>query len=103
MRLQAPGPPVLDGDGAYTPGIPTDLTPALVWASIVPATARDLERLVGGTTLAQQAHIIRFPYHPGVTTETQITFGTRTFNVKGVENPRERNIETIVACTEVVA
>jgi head-tail adaptor len=103
IRLQAPGPAVPDGDGAYTSGPDVDLTPAMVWAAIVPATARDLERLAAGTTLAQATHILRFPHHPGVTTETKITFGTRTFSVVGVENPSERNVETIALCTEVVA
>jgi head-tail adaptor len=101
ITLQNPGTPVPDGEGGYTLTY-VDLTPAKVWSSISPATAADLERLGGGTVLAQATHVLRFPYHRGVTTETRVVFGTRNFSVIGVSNPGERNVETVVLAMEIV-
>jgi head-tail adaptor len=101
ITVQNPGAPVPDGEGGYTLTY-IDLTPALVWALIMPATAADLEHLGGGTIVAQATHVLRFPYHPGVTTETRVLFGSRTLSVIGVQNPGERNIETVVVATEIV-
>jgi len=101
VTLQNPGAPIPDGEGGATFTY-ADLTPAKVWSSVMPATAADLERLAGGTVLAQATHVLRFPYHPGVTTETRVLFGGRTFNVVGVANPAERNIETVLLAVEIV-
>jgi head-tail adaptor len=101
VTLQGPGAPVPDGDGGYTYTY-GDLTPARVWATISPATAADLERLGGGTVLAQATHVLRLPYHRGVTTETRVLFGSRIFSVIGVANPGERNLETVVLAMEIV-
>jgi SPP1 family predicted phage head-tail adaptor len=78
-----------------------NLNPARVWASITPATARDLERIASATTIATASHLVVIPYHPQVTTHSRILFGTRVFNVTGVANPEERNIELILACVEI--
>jgi head-tail adaptor len=102
VRLQNPGPPVSDGEGGYTQSW-TDLTPATWDCSIDPATARDLERVTAGTTLATASHVVRGRYHPGITTATRILFGARTLYVNGVANPEERNVETIALCQEIVA
>jgi head-tail adaptor len=109
------GPPVPDGDGDFTQPF-TDLA-ALWWASIKPATARDLERVVAGTVLATATHIVRMQYLAGVTTKTEVlmpapTFASRpededwsgrTLHVTGVTNPDEANVELVLACAEVVA
>jgi hypothetical protein len=103
VTLQGPGgPPVPDGDGGFTE-TPAPLTPPTWWCSIVPATARDLERVTAGTTLAAATHVAEGDYHAGITTETEILFRGRTLYVKGVINPEERNITTIALCSEVVA
>jgi head-tail adaptor len=102
IHLQDLGEAVRDGQGSWTYPNVVDLSPPEVWSSITPATAADLERIAGGTVIAEATHVLRFPYHPGVTTQTQILFGSRTFNVAGVANPNERNLETIVLATEAV-
>lgn len=101
VSLQNPGPPVGDGEGGFTQTW-TDLNPASVSARITPATAADLERVTSGTIIASASHIVTMPYHPQVTTQTRITFNGRTFYVKGVANPEERNVETIALCEEIV-
>lgn len=101
VTLGIPGPAVSDGDGGYTT---TDvpLSPAGLYAQITPATASDLERLAAGTVIATATHVVRMPYHAGITTQTVITFSGRRFAVTGVSNPEERNLETIVTAVEVV-
>lgn len=101
VRLQDPGDPMPDAEGNPV-ATWMDLIPATWWVSINPATARDLERVTAGTVLSTASHVIRGKFHPGVTTQTRILFGTRTFNVTGVSNPEERNIEMILTAVEIV-
>lgn len=99
--LENPGASVSDGDGGFTESW-TALSPSPVWASIMPATARDLERVAAGTILSTATHIVTMRYHSGVSTKTRITYGTRLMSVTGVTNPEERNISTVCVCAEVV-
>lgn len=94
--------PVPDGDGGFTEVL-TTLTPATVWASIAPATARDLERVVAGTVESAATHLVRVRYHPGITTKTRLLYGSRMLNVTSVQNTDERKIELVLVCEEVVA
>lgn len=102
VRLQRPGPALPDGDGGYTT-VWSDLDPAELYVSILPATAGGLERITAGTVLSMASHVVTGPYHAGVTTQTRILFGDRTLNVVGVVNPDERNVETVMVAAEVVA
>lgn len=89
-----------DGDGGYTQTFPA-LDPAGLYVQIATATARDQARHIAGTIASTATHVLRGPFHPGVTTLTRITFGTRTFNVVGVENLEERSIDMELLCAEV--
>ncbi len=102
VTLANPGAAVPDADGGFTQAF-ADLSPSTMSAKIAPATAADLERVGGGTVLSMATHVVTMPHHPGVTTTTRITFGSRTLNVIGVSNPDERSIETVCLCAEVVA
>jgi head-tail adaptor len=102
VTLENPGPPVPDGGGGFTETW-APLSPPTRMAEIKPATARDLERVVANAVESTASHILTMDYHAGVTTETRITFGTRVFTVDGLQNPDERNIDHVVACTEVVS
>jgi head-tail adaptor len=107
VTLTNPGTPVADGDGGYTETF-TALSPATVSAAIKPATARDLERVAGGTVMSTASHLITMRFHPGVTTETKVAWTTKdgrthTANVTGVQNTDERSIELVLTCVEVVA
>lgn len=101
VTLEKPGPPVSDNDGGYT-NPPVALSPSSMRAEIKPATARDLERSVANTVQSTASHIVTMDYHPQVDTTTRLLFNGRTFQVTGVQNPEERNIELVLACEEVV-
>lgn len=101
VTLQNPGPAVPDGDGGFTQSW-TDLVPAAVFARIQTATARDLERRAAGTVISTASHIVTLPYHPQVTTKTRVLFNGRTFNVLGVADAEEGDVETVAICAEVV-
>jgi len=101
VTLEAPGTAVADGDGGYTQ-VYTALTPPKVWASIEPATARDLERVAAGTVISTATHVIRCRYHAGIDTQTRIRFNDRTFSVTGVQNIEERNRELEIVAVEIV-
>lgn len=102
VHVENPGPPVADADGGFTQTW-SDAVPAYWPCSIDPATTRDLERVAAGTILATASHVVKGRYHPQITTQTRLMFGTREFHVTGVSNPQERNIQTVALCEEVVA
>jgi SPP1 family predicted phage head-tail adaptor len=103
ITLQTPTS-VSDGDSGFIDRWPPDggTTLATVWASIVPATARDLERVVAGTVQSSATHLVTIRYLAGVTTKTRVVFGSRLLSVTGMQNPEERNISLVLVCQESV-
>jgi hypothetical protein len=103
VTLSAPsGTPVSDGEGGYIfPMGPLD--PPTWWCASLPATQRNLERLTAGTVIASVDHALEGDFHPGITTQTQITFEGRTLYVREVRDPEDRHITTIAFCSEVAA
>lgn len=101
-----PGASVPDGDGGYTQTL-VPLSPAEVFGAIRPASVRDLERLTAGTVISQATHIVSMPFHPEITTETELRVEDfpnvdRRFSVVAVLNPNERDVESLLVCTELV-
>jgi head-tail adaptor len=45
---------------------------------------------------------LRGRFHPGITLETRVRFGARTFQVQSVTDVDEQQIEVILLCAEVV-
>jgi hypothetical protein len=103
MMWQNESAPVPDGDGGYTPGDWINLVPPTTSVSIEPATAKSLENVAAGTVLSTNMYIVGGPYHPQITTKSRGLFNGRIFNVVGVSNPKERNVDTIAVCVEIVA
>ena len=101
VLFQAPGAAVPDGDGGFTQTW-SDLSPATWHVSIEPATAQDLERVGAGTVLSTASHIVKGRFHPGVTTQTRMIFGGRTFSITGKANLEERGIFMELVAVEVV-
>jgi SPP1 family predicted phage head-tail adaptor len=101
VTLETPGEPIQNPDGGYTDTW-APLDPPAWNCAIQPVTSRDLESIAGGTILAQATHVVKGRYHPGITTQTRLTFVTRTLNVVYVANRDERQIETDLICAEVV-
>jgi SPP1 family predicted phage head-tail adaptor len=100
--IENPGTAVADLDGGYTE-VQTAAVPSPIWASIVPATARDLERVVASAVQSTATHVVTVRYHPAITTKTRLRFGSRVFAVTGVQNQDERNLELKLTCEEIVA
>jgi head-tail adaptor len=101
VLFQTPGAPVSDGDGGWT-NTWADLAPGAWMVSIEPATARDLERVAAGTVLSTASHIVKGRFHPGVTLQTRMIFGGRTFSITGKANVEERSITMELVAVEVV-
>lgn len=110
VTLENPGKAASDGDGGFTTPW-TPLSPPEVWASIMPATARDLERVLANTVQSTASHIVTIRFLEGVTTKTRLTkgprnadgtlpAGSREFHVTGIQNPEERNVSLVLACVE---
>lgn len=101
VTLGNPGDPVPDPDGGYTDTF-TPLDPPDWDCSIAQAAVRSLEALGAGSLVAQATHLIRGRYHPGITTQTRLTFNGRIFSVLYVANVDERGIESALVCSELV-
>lgn len=101
VTLDEPGPPISDPDGGWI-ATWTPLDPPTWNCSITQPAARTLESLGAGSVEAQATHMLVGRYHPGITTQTRVTFEGRTFNVLYVANKDERDVESDVVCSEVV-
>ena len=101
VTVENPYPVTPDGGGGYTetwyPATPPE------WqCSIERATARELERVSAGTTIAGATHILKGRYHPGLSLVSRVRFGARVFLIVDAGTPEERQIETVAVATEVL-
>jgi head-tail adaptor len=106
VTLDAPGPPVPDGDGGYTQDY-APLDPPALFAKVEPATAHSLERLTAGTITTTITHVLTLPFHPTITTATRVQWTDdarrpHTANVTAVNNVDERCITLVLGAVEVV-
>jgi hypothetical protein len=109
INLTNPGTRARNDDGSYTtPRVPLD--PPSAWGrveSTAPTSRRELQKVQAGTTLTVDMFIIVIPYHPQVTTRTQLAWEDRfgrqhVADVTGVSNPDQANIETVMVAVEQV-
>lgn len=68
------------------------LSPRDVWAQIENQGS-------GGERVTQ--HLVTMRYHPEVTVDTLLVYGTRNLFVRSVQNVNEDNIELRLLCEEV--
>lgn len=103
VRFENPGPPVPDPDGGFTQTW-TPIEPSPWHVSIIPATARDLERETAGTVLSIASHIVTGDYHHAVSTQSRMVKldDGRIFQVNGVQNVDERDITMELFVTEIL-
>jgi len=80
-----------DADGFFA-----DCDPFEVWASIEPVAP------ISADSIRVQGHFVTIPYHPQVTIDTRVLYGTRELFVKGVQNVNEKNREMRLYCEEAV-
>lgn len=90
---------VADGQGGFTESFAVT-SPSPVWSEIEPATPSKMERLVGNSIQGTITHLITLRYHAGVTTKTRVTFGSRRFYVRGIQNVEERGQWLRLSCEE---
>ena len=74
---------------------------ATLWASIEPL--KGTERLTAQQLISPLSHRVRLRHRDGVTTTMRLKFGARTFNIRAVINPDERNRLLELHCEEGVA
>jgi head-tail adaptor len=72
------------------------LSPSTWWACVEPLDPTTSD----GTRM--QASRVTMRYHPQVTLDTFIRYGTRVLYVKGVQNVGDANRELILFCDEVI-
>ena len=106
VTLANPGAAVPDGDGGFTQTY-APLNPATWRASIEIASVRASERAFSGTVIAQASYILTGRYHPGITSQTRMTWvdragETHTANVLDVDDPEGAGVQTVALVSEVV-
>jgi len=102
VTVETPHAVTPDGHGGYTETwAPAD--PPLWDCALLPATARALERLAAGTSLAAATHIVRGRYHPQLSTSSRLRLDDgRILLLMSVSNREERDRETIAVAAEVL-
>jgi len=98
VTVQIGGAPVPTPDGYTTPY--TNLDPAQMWASI-DGPPREDEAIAGNVERAKISHTVEMDFHPGVTRQSRIVFGTRNLYVRGLVNVEERDETLILQCEEI--
>jgi head-tail adaptor len=90
VTVQNPGASVPDPDGGFTQGW-EDL--ATVFATVSPASAQDLERVIAGTVTSMVAPVlVVLPWIAGVSTQSRIQYHGSTLAVVGFRDVDARRI-----------
>ena len=71
---------------------------ATVWAEVRPTSAR--ERLAQQQVTQEVTHLVSMRWTPAIAKDRRLKFGTRIFNIGGIINVDERNIELRLLCSE---
>lgn len=98
LTLTGPKVVVADGAGGYTE---SHAIIATVWGDLEPVTSMNLERVFGGKLQGEATLVATIRYRSDVTLSGRIIFGARTFEIVGLQNPGERNVTLLLACTEM--
>jgi SPP1 family predicted phage head-tail adaptor len=78
-------------------------TYASVWASVIPATAGQQERIAAMTTEAPITHLVEMDYRSDLrSTHRVLMDGTRALYVMGQQNVDERGKTLLLSCEERV-
>ena len=93
VAFRNPGGTVPDGDGGFTNEW-TDITPNGWYVSIAPASPQDLERFSASTITNQIVAIVKGPFHPGVTVDSEMVLLDRNlkFGIAGLRNIDYRSV-----------
>lgn len=97
VTLENPAPRVSNGRGGFTPTW-TALSVSPIWVQIRPVHAAEQEH--SNRVSATRTHVVTGPYVAEVTTKTRLTYQGRVFQVTGVKNVDERDVEMELDCVE---
>ena len=86
---------VSDGLGHSTP---VDTLMITTKAAIWPISSSEVRANMRDET--NVTHNIRIYYQSGISMNLYVVFGTRTFEIKGIVNPEERNVYLDLICNE---
>lgn len=103
--LSTPGATVPDGDGGFTQAS-VALDPPIWRCAIEKASARASEKKFAATVTAHATYIMSGRYHPGITTQTIVTWTDRggsvhVANVLDVDDTEGAGVETVIAVSEI--
>jgi len=71
---------------------------AEVWGSIEPLRGREL--IAAQQAQSETTGTIRIRYRAGITSKMRVVFRARIFEILGVVNPMERNVELVLSVRE---
>lgn len=82
-----------------------DLNPPTWWCAIEPATAQNVERIVGSTIVGEATHILYGDYHPELSKDCRVLVpnppsADRQFDVLAVTRDHEQRMSLTVVCSE---
>jgi hypothetical protein len=92
-----------DGDGGYAESTFRPLVPPSMYAQVVANSADMMTRVFGAGLEATATDILLLPYHPTVKVGARVTLNGRFLWVQGVRNVGELNLQTALACQEIVS
>ena len=96
---------VQDGEGGFTQTWSTFAS--RIPAQVLPATVRNLERVVASSVQAHASHLVKIRYRPHVSTKTRVIWhdlgSDCTLSATGVSDTHAAHIGLVLTCDEVVA
>lgn len=72
-------------------------------AQVLPAGARDRERMAGNALTASLLSLVRMRYRSGISVKDRIVFDGRTLQIENLQNPDGKKIELHALCSEVLS
>lgn len=87
-----------DSQGGFTETFADIATNPTVWAYLTAVSSR--ERLFSEQMQYQRSHALVIRYRTDITTDMQVTYDSRTFQIKGIRNPDERKWFLIIDLEE---
>ena len=93
---------VTNGQDEFGDTIETIDTILTTNASINPITSKELFNTAVDTRISETTHRITIRYEIPIKTTDKILFGSRTFNITSIINPKERNVVLEILATETI-
>lgn len=73
---------------------------ATLWASVTPIKGKEL--FAAESMNSEVTHAVKIRHRSGISADMRVKFGTRYFLVESVVNSKERNVELVLMCKELM-